>query len=83
MSSFYRYMIPNFADIACAKYVAAKSKPFVWNGQAEMSFSALKQILASDQLMASVPDMKLPFELHADGSSTAVAGVLVQQNIKT
>ena len=53
--------------------------PFVWDQQAQESFDALKQALASTPLL-SAPDFTRDFILYVSASEKTIVGVLVQED---
>ena len=53
--------------------------PFVWDQQAQESFDALKQALASAPLL-SAPDFTRDFILYVSASDNAIVGILVQED---
>ena len=52
------------------------SAPFVWDQQAQESFDALKQALASAPLLLA-PDFTRDFILYVSASENTITGVLV------
>ena len=63
-------------------HLLRKKIPFVWDQQAQESFDALKQALASAPLL-SAPDFTRDFILYVSASYNAIAGVLVQEDDAT
>ena len=53
-------------------------KPWVWGDEQETAFKRLKDILSSPPVLGYV-DYTLPFELHTDGSATALGAILYQE----
>ena len=62
-----------FIHLLCTKI------PFVWDQQAQESFDALKQALASTPLL-SAPDFTRDFILYVSALENSISGVLVQED---
>jgi len=81
LASFYRRFVPGFSEIAAPLTELTldinTKKKFVFTEEAEKAMEILKQKLTHAPVLV-LPDMKLPFVLHADASGRATAGVLQQ-----
>lgn len=78
-AGWYRRLIPGFAKI-CAPLTALSAKnkkTIVWNPEAELAFTLLKDKLASPPVLAMC-DYSRPFKLFCDASDVAGAAVLSQ-----
>lgn len=80
--SWFRRFIPNFSSIAsplCKLTAAGKnSQKFVWNPDAELSFTKLKECLISTPILAC-PDYDLPYFVHCDASNYGIGAMLTQK----
>jgi hypothetical protein len=80
LASFYRRLIPNFAEIAKPlTELLRKETPSKCDSRQITAFERLKEALCSDQVSA-FPDFGKQFILTTDGSSTAVYAILSQGN---
>jgi hypothetical protein len=78
LASFYRRLIPKFADIAKPlTELTRKDSPFQWGERQIAAFQALKDALCSSDVLA-YPDFTAPFTLTTDASRIAIAAVLSQ-----
>ena len=78
LASFYRRLIPNFAEISKPlTELLRKETSFKWEGKQQAAFEKLKEALCSSQVLA-YPDFSAQFILTTDGSRTAVAAFLSQ-----
>jgi len=78
LASFYRRLVPNFAQIAKPMTgLLRKDTRFVWLEQQQAAFEALKAALSSEQVLA-YPNFDSQFILTTDASQTAVAAILSQ-----
>jgi hypothetical protein len=78
LASFYRRLVPQFAQIAKPlTQLTKKDKKFEWDEQCQSAFEELKGKLSSTPVLA-YPDFKLPYILPTDASKIAVAAVLSQ-----
>ena len=78
LASFYRRLIPNFAEIAKPlTEMLRKECSFKWEGRQQAAFERLKEALCSSQVLA-YPDFSTQFILTTDGSRNAVAAILSQ-----
>ncbi|KAH8338725.1 hypothetical protein KR074_003729 [Drosophila pseudoananassae] len=90
MASYYRIFVKNFASIArpltailkgengtvsknMSRKVAVK-----FNETQRNAFDHLRNILASEDVILSYPDFKLPFDLTTDASASGIGAVLSQ-----
>jgi hypothetical protein len=78
LASFYRRLVPGFAEIAKPlTELLRKNVTFRWSDRQQAAFDKLKQTLCSDQVLG-YPDFTQPFILTTDASKIAVAAVLSQ-----
>ena len=78
LASFYRRLVPKFAQIAKPmSELLRKEAPFVWSERQQTAFENLKHILCSEQVLA-YPNFDSQFILTTDASKVAVAAILSQ-----
>jgi hypothetical protein len=78
LASFYRRLIPKFADIAKPLTELTRTETeFVWKERQETAFNCLKEKLCSSEVLA-FPDFKSDFILTTDASKVGVAAILSQ-----
>jgi transposase InsO family protein len=78
LASFYRRLIPKFADLAKPlTELTRKETEFVWGETQETAFNSLKEKLCSSEVLA-FPDFKSDFTLTTDGSGVGIAAILSQ-----
>jgi hypothetical protein len=78
LASFYRRLVPHFADIAKPlTQLTKKDKIWDWNQECEESFDRLKSKLSSIPVLA-FPDFKVKFILTTDASTVGLDAVLFQ-----
>jgi len=78
LASFYRRLVPHFADIAKPlTQLTKKEKIWDWNQECQESFDELKSKLSNTPVLA-FPDFKLPFILTTDASRIGLGAVLYQ-----
>jgi hypothetical protein len=78
LASFYRRLIPHFADIAKPlTQLTKKDKIWDWNQKCQESFDRIKSKLSSTPLLAFL-DFKVPFILTTDASTVGLGAVLSQ-----
>ena len=78
--SFYRAMIPHFAQIAKPlTRMLRKGARFAENRETHKAFERLRNSICSAPILSN-GDFKRPMELHCDGSSAGMAGILVQRD---
>lgn len=76
MVSFYSKYFPNMATIASPLYdLTRKNVTFKWTDKCEKSFTILKELLTSDQILAPYSP-SLPLILSCDASPYALGAVL-------
>ena len=76
-ANFLRRFVPEYATKSYGSIYLLHTKiPFVWDQQAQESFDALKQALAS-ALLLSTPDFTRDFILYVSTSENSIDGVLV------
>ena len=84
LASFYRRLVPNFAEIAKPlTALTRKNQEFAWGLTQQDAFDSLKWKLSTTPVLA-FPNFGLPFILTTDASKVAVAALLsqVQEGIK-
>ena len=78
LASFYRRIVPNFAEVAKPLTVLTrKNQEFIWGPSQQEAFEKMKDKLCSTPVLA-YPNFELPFILTTDASKVAVAAVLSQ-----
>ena len=79
---YYRKFIPNFAAISApiSDLLAGPFKrKFVWPDDCQSALELLQSKLASQPVL-SLPDLRKPFIVRTDASSTGLGGVLLQDH---
>ena len=87
MFAYYRRFIANFSEIAAPLYDQTKknvknprnSKGIVLSEKSKAAFTFLKKAITSEPVILHYPDWDLPFEIHTDASTNAVAAILCQK----
>jgi len=78
LASFYRRLVPNFAETAkLLTALTRKNQEFTWGPSQQEAFDQLKLKLSTTPVLA-FPDFSLPFVLTTDAYNVAVAAVLSQ-----
>ena len=78
LASFYRRLVPHFADIAKAlTQLTKKDKIWDWNQECQESFDNLKSKLTNTTVLV-FPDFKVQFILTTDASTVGLGAVLSQ-----
>jgi hypothetical protein len=78
LASFYRRLVPNFAEIAKPlTQLTRKGQEFTWGPRQQEVFEGLKQKLRNPPVFV-YPNFKLPFILTTDASKVAIAAILSQ-----
>jgi hypothetical protein len=78
LASFYRRLVPNFAELAKPLTVLTrKNHQFSWGPCQQEAFQGLKDRLCTTPVLA-FPDYKLPFILTIETSKEAIGAVLSQ-----
>ena len=78
LASFYRRLVPNFAELAKPlTSVTRKDHNFTLGPSQQKAFENLKERLCTTPVLA-YPDFSQPFILTADASKVAVAAILSQ-----
>jgi hypothetical protein len=78
LASFYRRLVPKFAEIAKPQtQLIRKDVQFKWESCQQTAFEKLKETLCSEQVLA-YPDFNSRFILTTDASMVAVAAILSQ-----
>jgi hypothetical protein len=76
LASFYRRIVPHFADIAKPfTQLTKKDKLLDWNQECQESFGRLKNKLSNTPVL-TFPNFKLPFILTTDASTVGLGAVL-------
>ena len=86
MFAYYRRFIAKFSEIAAPLYEQTKNsirnprnaKGIVLSRESKASFDFLKKAIKKKPIMLHYPDWDVPFEIHTDASSKAVAAMLCQ-----
>jgi len=79
LASFYRRLVPNFAESAKPlTKLTRKNQEFVWGPSQKEAFENLKTKLCTTPVLA-YPNFDLPFILTTDASKVAVAAILTQE----
>ena len=75
-ANFYRCFIGHFSDIvAPLTRLTKKDQPWNWTNECQLVFDTLKQKFLEEPCLL-MPDMSKPFQIEADASLHATAGVL-------
>jgi len=78
LASFYRRLVPDFAELSKHLTVLTKKDhDFMWGPEQQEAFEKLKDRLCTTPVLA-YPDFSQPFILTTDASKMAVAAVLSQ-----
>jgi hypothetical protein len=78
LASFYRRLVPNFAEIVKSlTTLTRKDQKFMWGPSQQEAFEEMKHKLCNTPVLA-YPNFELPFILATDVSKTAVAAILSQ-----
>jgi len=76
LTSFYRKLVPDFAEIAKPMTsFTRKNKAFIWGPSQHEAFKRMKDRLCNTPVLA-YPNFELQFILTTDASQLAVAAVL-------
>jgi hypothetical protein len=76
LASFYRRLVPDFAEIAKPlSQLTRKGQEFLRGSLQQEAFEILKERLCTTPVL-SYPNFKLPFTLTTDGSKTAIGAIL-------
>ena len=87
MFAYYRRFIANFSEIAAPLYNQTKkniknprdSKGIVLSKESEAAFEFLKKAITSEPVVLHYPNWDIPFEIHTDASTHAIAAILCQK----
>jgi hypothetical protein len=80
MCSYYRQLVPKFAEIAEPLFsLTRKGVEWGWNEETNNAFQKLKAALCSNQVMAH-PDPHKPYILYTDACDYAIGGILCQED---
>lgn len=84
MTSWYRRLICNFAEIAAPLHdlLKTKTRTIKWSENAEAAFTKLKSELIKSPVLA-MPDFSRSFVIQCDTSNKAIGAVLVQKDSNT
>jgi hypothetical protein len=78
LASFYRRLVPNFAEIAKPlSKLTRKGQEFLWEPRQQEAFEILKEKLCTTPVLC-YPNFMLPFILTTAGSKTAIGAILSQ-----
>jgi hypothetical protein len=78
LASFYRRLVPDFAQIAKPLTVLTrKDQEFTWGPKQQEAFKLMKEKLCTPPVLA-FPNFELPFILSTDASQTALGAILSQ-----
>lgn len=79
LCSFYRNLVPKFADLVSPLIHLTKPKtPFLWTEQHQDAFDLLQRIFFQKPIL-NLPDWTKTFYVNTDASKTAIAAVLMQK----
>ena len=80
MTSYYRQLVPRFAEIAEPLYeLTRKNVHWHWDEPQQTAFESLKAALVSSEVMA-YPDTSKPYILMTDACNYAVGAILLQED---
>lgn len=78
LAGYYRAYVPQYSKIAAdLTTLTGKSQSWLWGEAQQKAFDELKRLLVTTPILI-VPDVDLPFVIHADASEFAVGAVLEQ-----
>jgi len=78
LASFYRRLVPNFAEIAKPlTALTRKDRQFTLGPQQQQAFQSMKDRLCTTPVLV-YPNFELPFLLTTDASKVAIAAILSQ-----
>lgn len=78
LAGYYRAYVPQYSKVAAdLTTLTGKSQSWLWGEAQQRAFGELKRLLISTPILI-VPDVDLPFVIHADASDFAVGAVLEQ-----
>nr|XP_045588482.1 uncharacterized mitochondrial protein AtMg00860-like [Procambarus clarkii] len=79
LASYYRRFCKNFSIVATPLIILTSPKrKYIRTNSQSIAFEQLKTLLCTNPILAS-PDVKQPFILNVDASSTGIGGVMMQQ----
>jgi hypothetical protein len=79
LTGYYHRFIPDFSKIAKPMtQLLQKDTRFVWTPECDVAFHKLRTLLTSDPVLAQT-DIRKPFDVYCDASSTGLGGVLMQE----
>ena len=80
MCSYYRQLVPKFAEMAEPLFqLTRKDKVWEWTQTENQAFERLKETLVSNQIMAH-PNSQKPYILYTDACDYAIGGILCQED---
>ena len=78
LASFYRRLVPNFAEIAKPlTALTKKDRQFTWGPQQQQAFQSMKDMLCTTPVLGYA-NFELPFILTTDALKVAFAAILSQ-----
>jgi hypothetical protein len=77
LTGYYRRFVRNYASIASPLTDILKKPSFIWNEEAAMAFTALKEAMVS-LITLTLPNFSRPFDVTTDASNVAIGAVLSQ-----
>ena len=80
MASYYRQLVPGFAQIASPlTSLLKKDADWRWGVEQDIAFQQLKDMLTSDRVMA-FPRLDQPYILYTDACNYAIGAILCQED---
>lgn len=79
LTGYYRKFVSGYGKICQPLYNLTKKTGFLWNDEANTTFTSLKSIMSSPQVLA-LPNCSQPFTLECDASNGGIGAVLQQHN---
>lgn len=79
LASYYRRFVQKFSDVVKPlTNLTKKDQPFIWTGECEEAFAAMKESLTTAPILA-YPRLEVGFILDTDASNFALGAVLSQE----
>jgi hypothetical protein len=87
MFAYYRRFIAKFSEIAAPMYEQTKksirnpknAKGIILTKESKIAFNYLKNAITVEPVMLHYPNWEVPFEIHTDASTKAIAAILIQR----